>query len=106
MNKNIKFRVFDRILNTFSYIFLGDLCSYVKSEEFIIQNYTGILDCDKNEIFEGDILSYNSLQYIVKWSEFKWTLFNPDHNSFYPAVLDLTKDQGSQSKIIRNIFGI
>ena len=54
-----KFRIWDTVLSQFRYITLGDFCCNVKSPEFIVQQWSGVLDCKKDLIFEGDLVVLN-----------------------------------------------
>jgi uncharacterized phage protein (TIGR01671 family) len=65
MNRKFKFRVWDKVDKEFKAFMDGDFVSgqiYTPhpSEEFVIQQWTGLLDKNEVEIYEGDIISFGS----------------------------------------------
>ena len=57
MNREIKFRVWDEKSNCWDkggfYLYANEP---IQKQGYIIQQYTGCLDCSKTEIYEGDII--------------------------------------------------
>ena len=64
MNREIKFRAWDLIDEKFIYFELGDCFNLMndkpilprEGDDFIIQQFTGLLDRNKKPIYEGDIV--------------------------------------------------
>lgn len=100
MNRSIKFRVWDnkslRFLSENEFTLFKNGCLNLKSKtitnpsentldqyyfsenRFTIQQFTGLLDKNGREIYEGDIVQYNrrssydGINFEVKWSEDNW----------------------------------
>lgn len=78
----IKFRAWDLKLKKYSYFNLGyTLPIYNNSEEFTIEQFTGVLDIYGTEIFEGDLVGIESYldgkisdTYIVTYIEDRFLL--------------------------------
>ena len=57
MNREIKFRIFDRLLNR--YILWNSLPVHdFNDKNYVYEQFTGLKDWEEREIFEGDIVIY------------------------------------------------
>lgn len=91
MNREIKFRIWDKRFKTFYYPCFNMYWLQTDSSgnlfyetgvdtknNYIVQQYTGLKDKFGNEIYEGDLIQYNrqssydGINFQVKWSEARW----------------------------------
>ena len=116
--RQIKFRVWDKRLGDWRYFELSDVYGWgqdnpngycdVKLSE--AQQFTGLLDKNGKEIYEGDILKWNESRIMkVIWGSVGWTLWSDLFKSFgHPDGNDCgeyhTKSYCLSSEIIGNIY--
>lgn len=73
MTRQHKFRVYIPDLKTYEYFTLGDFNladRYLRQHLYPVQSFTGLLDKEGQEIYEGDILeNENKRTFEVVWNE-------------------------------------
>ena len=105
MQRQIKFRAWDKLAKQFTYPDKGYQGHYVLTlngkfynlqngsggDSYIVQQYTGIKDSKGNEVYEGDIVTYNLDHTVyyqqVKWSYNGWVM--EDDRGSYPLITNL-----------------
>jgi uncharacterized phage protein (TIGR01671 family) len=133
MNRHIKFRVWCKTTKHFTdipwinswggqllWLHTGNNVSITNLDEgdYVVQQFTGLLDKNGKDIYEGDmlkikvsgsILLFNLGEYIasVKWDESlsRWGLdISTPKNKFENFNPSLYKDNGREYEVIGNIF--
>ena len=85
MQRQLKFRVWDKLEKRFTYPDKGYQGHYTLSldgkfhnlqngsggDEYVVQQFTGFEDSEGNEVYEGDIVTYD-LDHTVYYQQVKW----------------------------------
>ena len=120
MNRTIKFRAWLPSLNKFddtNGAFIdcygklycvttsGRIVRSKEFDEYTIQWYTGLNDKNGKEIYEGDIVKWGDLNYIVEYNHTacKWQGRSPEHHGYLHLVTEHFRDL-MNGIIISNIF--
>jgi len=113
MNRQLKFRVWDKKRNNFLHnleqmwdlvIVDGELSFFGGDrldENFVVQQFTGLSDKDDKDIYEGDIISHGFENHIceIKWEDYR--LVMKDYNMGRRFDLYCMM---KNTKVIGNIF--
>lgn len=109
MNRIITFRMWDLNTKRFYYLYLNELIGFTRTtsipKEAVIQQGTGLTNSKGHEIYEGDIVKWMDLNYLVEWNDFgyKWQARCPNYHKYHHPIVENFRDL-SNAVIVGNIF--
>lgn len=109
--KEIKFRAWDRLENRMVYLNNFGQIPYNWKEVWNLMQFTGLLDKNGKEIYEGDILAVTDpngepgLPFAVKWNSGACTYpFEEDFENFDITSIGWAEQMDYEFEVIGNIY--
>ncbi len=109
MSDRFKFRIYSFLEKSFHYFSIGD-CEDGYPQGIAggvseIQQYTGCHDSSNKDIYEGDIVKWGNLNYIVEWNHtaYKWQGRCPYYHPYNHPTTEHFRDL-MNGVIVGNIF--
>ena len=105
MSREHKYRVYSFLDKCFHYFDIYDYPSGIAGGVSEPQQYTGCHDSANKEIYEGDIVEWGKLKYLVEWNHiaYKWQGRCPYYHSYHHPTTEHFRDL-MNGIIISNIF--
>ena len=103
--REYKFRIYSFISKSFIYFDIYDYPQGIAGGVSEPQQFTGLKDKNNKEIFEGDIVEWGKLKYLVEWNNiaYKWQGRCPYYHSYHHPTTEHFRDL-MNGIIISNIF--
>ena len=107
MSNRFKFRIYSFLDKSFHYFSIGDgetgYPQGIAGGVSEIQQYTGLNDKNGKEVYEGDIVEWGNLKYLVEWESNKWQARCPYYSRYHHPKLEHFRDVES-GIVVGNIF--
>ena len=105
MSREHKYRVYSFLDKCFYYFDIYAYPSGIAGGVSEPQQYTGCHDSANKEIYEGDIVEWGKLKYLVEWNHiaYKWQGRCPYYHSYHHPTTEHFRDL-MNGIIISNIF--
>ena len=105
MSREHKYRVYSFLDKCFHYFDIYAYPSGIAGGVSEPQQYTGCHDSANKEIYEGDIVEWGKLKYLVEWNHiaYKWQGRCPYYHSYHHPTTENFRDL-MNGIIISNIF--
>jgi len=105
MSREFKFRVYSFLDKCFHYFGIYDYPQGIAGAVSEPQQFTGLKDKNNIEVYEGDIVEWGKLNYLVEWNDiaYKWQGRCPYHHKYHHPVTEHFRELLNGS-IVGNIF--
>ncbi|MEY3312166.1 MAG: YopX protein [Bacteroidota bacterium] len=93
----LKFRVYIREHGKYVYFSLGDFDysdRYLHQSDIPVEQFTGMYDKNSTLIYDGDIIKWGNLNYLVEWNHTacKWQGRCPYHHPYHHPITEHFRD--------------
>jgi hypothetical protein len=94
MSREFKFRVYSFVCKEFIYFDIYDYPQGIAGGVSEPQQFTGLKDKYDNPIYEGDIVKWDNLNYLVEWNNisYKWQGRCPYYHSYHHPITEHFRD--------------
>ena len=75
----------------------------VDQDDYIVEFNTGMKDKNGRPIYDGDVVEWGNLKYLVEWESNKWQARCPYHHRYHHPKLEHFRDVES-GIVVGNIF--
>lgn len=105
MSREFKFRIYSFISKSFIYFDIYDYPQGIAGGVSEPQQFTGLKNSKGKEVYEGDIIEWGKLNYLIEWNHIahKWQGRCPFYQRYHHPITESFRDLFNGS-IVGNIF--